>query len=180
MPARRSPYIATSVEPITDPRALPWGWLPDVAFTGLRVSLALLIVWHGAQEHFGVLLGPGQRWSGPLVPLSDPWIVASVKLVGGLLLLAGLFTRPVALVLIGLLALNHALAVAGGGAPFGPAGELAALEMVALFTFALTGPGIYALDALRDRRRRLRRPPGMTVEMSPWVRRQYRRRDPAH
>ena len=176
----RTPYISSPAEPVTEPRMLPWGWLPDVAFTALRVMVAALIVWHGAQEHFGVLLGPGQRWTGTLTPFSDPWIVATVKLAGGLLLAAGWFTRPTALVLAGLAVINHVVAVAGGTPSLGVAGELVALQIAVLVTFALTGPGVYSLDERRRRRRQRRRPSGMSVEMSPWVRRQYRRRDPAH
>lgn len=174
MPVGGRPYSA-SAEPTTDPRSLPWGWVPDAGFTGLRVAVALLVLWHGLQEHFGVLLAPGQLWSGLLTPLSDPWITATVKLVGAVLLAIGLYTRAAAVVLAALVVLAHLAATGAGAAAMTSATELTVLYVIVLLAFAMVGPGIYSVDAVRRRRRLRRRAPGMSVEISPWVRREYRR-----
>lgn len=160
----------------TDPGSLRER-MPEVAFAGLRVAIGLLFVWHGMQEHFGVLLAPGQQWAGRLTPFSDPWIVATVRLAGGVLFALGLFAQPVAVVLIGLVALTHVAATGARALSMTVSTELAVLYCIVLAAFAVTGPGTLSLDALRRGRRARRRPGGMSVEMSPWVRRQYRRRD---
>jgi len=160
----------------TDPGSLR-DRMPEIAFAGLRVAIGLLFVWHGVQEHFGVLLAPGQQWAGRLTPLSDPWIVATVRLAGGALLALGLFAQPVAVILIGLIALTHLAAAGSRALALTVSTELALLYVIVLLTFAVTGPGMLSLDALRRGRRSRRSPGGMSVKMSPWVRRQYRRRD---
>jgi uncharacterized membrane protein YphA (DoxX/SURF4 family) len=175
VPVGDRPYRVASAEPTTDPRSLPWGWVPDAGFTGLRVAVALLLLWHGLQEHFGVWLAPGQVWSGLLTPFSDPWITATVKLLGATLLAIGLYTRAAAVVLAALVVLTHLAATGARAAAMNTATELTILYVIVLAAFATIGPGIYSVDARRSRRRMRRRDPGMSVELSPWVRREYRR-----
>jgi len=174
---RRTPYTTTTAEPATDPRSLRWWWVPDVAFAAFRISIGALLIWHGVQELFGELLLPGQRWSGALTPLTDPWIMATVKLVGGTLLAVGLFTQAAAVVLAALVALTH-LSVNGVRNHWMlNGGELATLYAIVLLAFAFVGPGWFSFDGLLRGRRSRKRTPGMTVPISPWVRRQARRRE---
>jgi putative oxidoreductase len=174
---RRTPYTTTTAEPATDPRSLRWWWVPDVAFAAFRVSIGALLIWHGVQELFGELLLPGQQWTGALVPLTDPWIMAMVKLAGGVLLALGLFTQAAAVVLAALVVLTH-VAVNGTRTHWMlNGGEQATLYAIVLLTFAFVGPGWLSLDVLLRGRKTRRRQPGMTVPLSPWIRRQARRRE---
>ena len=177
MTVRRTPYTTTTAEPATDPRSLRWWWVPDVAFAAFRISIGALVMWHGTQELFGELLLPGQRWAGALAPMTDPWIMATVKLAGGALLALGLFTQASALVLTALVVLSH-LATNGVRTHWMlNGGELATLYGIVLLAFALLGPGLFSVDQLLRFRRAKKRPHGMTVPISPWVQRQARRRE---
>lgn len=175
MAVRRTPYNSTPAEPISGPFRTSGWWIPDLAFSALRLSVALLITWHGAQDLFGFLIPPPHRWSAP-VPWTDGWLEAVVRLGGGTLLAIGLFTRPTAFVLAAVVVLEQAGASARATDWATAGGELAVLHALVLGCFALTGPGLFSVDALiagqLARRRR-----GNTVAMSPWIRRQYRRRE---
>jgi putative oxidoreductase len=177
VPVRRTPYSTTTTEPITDPRSLRWWWVPDAAFAAFRLTIGGLLLWHGVQELFGQLLLPGQRWSGSLAPFTDPWIVASVKLAGGALLAIGLFTQSAALILAVLVALVHLAANSARLHWMLNGGELATLYCVVLLAFALIGAGQFSIDAFIRGRRTKQQSPGTTVLISPWIRRQARRRE---
>ncbi len=178
MPFRRTPFPTTPTEPHTDPRTLRGWWIPDAAFAAFRITIALLLLWHGVQELFGQLMLPGQRWLGPLTPMTDPWISTALKIAGSTLLGLGLFTRSAALVLSVLVALAH-LSTNGTRVHWMlNGGELVTLYCIVLLAFATIGPGLFSMDMLRWRRGKIRArtsTPGMTVPISPWVRRQVRR-----
>lgn len=177
MTVRRTPYTTTTAEPATDPRSLRWWWVPDVGFAAFRVGIGALLMWHGVQELFGELLLPGQGWSGTLTPMTDPWILATVKLVGGALLAVGLFTQAAATVLAALVLLSHLASIGRGTHWMLNGGELATLYSMVLLMFVVIGPGLFSIDGFIQARR-IRRPRhGMTVPISPWVRRQARRRE---
>jgi putative oxidoreductase len=141
----------------------------------LRVVAALLLLWHGVQEHFGLLVPPGETWrSGPVL-FTEPWYAATIELAGGALLALGLFTRVAALVLVGLVAVAY-FGARGLGRLWMPSGEeLIALYCGVLLAFAVIGSGLFSLDALIARLRA--RSSATTVPLSPWIRRQYRRRE---
>src|SRR5687768_18461621 len=70
-----------------------------VALAILRVGAGLLFMQHGLQKLFGLLGGFGGT-PGATAPLASLMGVAGVlELVGGVMLVAGLFVRPVALIL---------------------------------------------------------------------------------
>ena len=174
-PVRRTPYSATPVEPSTAPRNLRGWWIPDFAFSAMRAGVGLLLGWHGLQDHFGIMLLPGQRWAGSPAPFTEPWIDATVMLVGGAFLVAGLFTRVTSFILAVLIGLQH-FAVTGLGTHWMlRGGELATLYIIVLLAFALTGSGLFSLDTWIEQRRARRS--RMQVSMSPWIRRQIRRRE---
>jgi putative oxidoreductase len=79
-----------------------------------------------------------------------------IEVFGGALLLAGLFTRPVAFVLSGQMAAAYFLRHASRDFwPILNGGELAALYSFLFLYFAAAGGGPWSLDALmRGRRRR--------------------------
>jgi putative oxidoreductase len=89
--------------------------------------------------------------------LSLPGLAGVLELFGGLLLLLGLFTRPVAFILSGEMAFAYFMAhVPLGFWPILNRGELAALYCFLFLYFVFTGPGPWSVDALRRRGRRPR------------------------
>lgn len=122
--------------------------LGDVALNLLRAVTGFLFMAHGAQKLFGAL-------GGEAVPRMSLMGAAGVlEFFGGLLILFGLFTRPVAFVLSGQMAVAYWMAHAPrGGLPIGNGGELAVLYcFVFLFLFA-HGGGEYSVDGWLRRRR---------------------------
>ena len=112
----------------------------------LRIVAAFLFMAHGAQKLFGFLAPAGTP--GPPV-LSQFWIGGVLELGGGALLLLGLFTRPVAFILSGMMAVAYFQVHAPGGFwPLQNRGELAVLYCFLFLHFAATGGGPWSLDAL--------------------------------
>jgi putative oxidoreductase len=173
---RHTPYSSAKAEPSSGPLRTRGWWIPDLAFSTLRVCIGLVIAWHGARVLFGFLLPPGQAWAGPPALWSAAWIEAVVQLGGGGLLALGLLTRPVAFLLAAAVILSQGAVAGRPAAWLAPGGELAVLFALVLLCYAMTGPGLFSFDSLvagqLARRRR-----GNTIPMSPWLRRQYRRRE---
>nr|WP_295663140.1 DoxX family protein [Polymorphobacter sp.] len=113
----------------------------------LRVMTALLYVEHGMIKLFGFPAGapPGK------VPLMGLFGVAGVlEFVGGLLILLGLFTRPVAFLLAGQMAVAYFMAHAPSS-PY-PAinhGEPAILFCFIFLYLSVAGPGAWSIDGGR-------------------------------
>ncbi|MBC7909990.1 MAG: DoxX family protein [Pyrinomonadaceae bacterium] len=124
-------------------------WTPRI-LSVLRIVSALLMTQHGAQKLFGVLATrPGPT---PAL-LSMSGIAGVLEFFGGLLLLIGLFTRPVAFILSGLLAVAYFMAHAPQGFwPIINKGELAALYSFVFLYLAVAGGGEWSLDRLWQRR----------------------------
>lgn len=146
-----------------------WSRLQDIALAALRVAAALMFVQHGVQKHFGLLLPDGQAFAGGPDPFTMFWIAGTLEIAGGLLLAIGLFTRPVAFVLSGLMAFAYFIVHAPQN--FWPTlnkGELAALYCFVFLAFAAVGGGRYSVDAMIAQRRN-RRFPGSApvVHMKP-------------
>lgn len=119
----------------------------------LRVVSGLMLVQHGVQKLFGWLVPP-DRPAQPLELLSQRGLAGVLEVFGGALLAIGLFTRPVAFVLSGLLAFAYFLSHAPDGFwPILNRGELAALYCFVFLYFSARGGGPYSVDALRERRR---------------------------
>jgi putative oxidoreductase len=112
----------------------------------LRIITALLFLLHGTAKLFGFPPGAG----GP-VPLTGLMGVAGVlETVGGALLLLGLFTRPVAFLLSGQMAVAYFTAHAGQGLfPSTNGGEPAVLFCFVFLYLAAAGPGPWSVDAAR-------------------------------
>jgi putative oxidoreductase len=112
----------------------------------LRIVAASLFLLHGTQKLFAY---PG----GARAPLASLLGIAGViEVVGGVLMVVGLFARPVAFVLSG----EMAAAYLRGHAPRGPwpslnGGELAVLFCFLWLYFCVEGPGPLSLDRLRRR-----------------------------
>ena len=118
----------------------------------LRIGAGLLFMQHGAQKLLGWFGGMGP--DGGTVPLISQMGLAGVlELVGGLMIVLGLLTRPVAV----LLAIEMVWAYVQVHLPQGPVpiqngGELPLLYALVWAYFAAAGPGPASVDHALDRR----------------------------
>ena len=110
----------------------------------LRIVTALLFIQHGTQKLFDFPAWPAEAMG----PVSGLLLVAGIlELVGGLAVLVGIFTRPVAFILSGMMAVAYFMAHAPMG--FFPAlnmGDAAVLFCFVFLYLAFAGPGAWALD----------------------------------
>ncbi|ANL40721.1 MULTISPECIES: DoxX family protein [Rhizobium] len=108
----------------------------------LRIITALLFIEHGTMKLFGF---PASQMSGSLPPLM--LFAALLELVGGILILVGLLTRPVAFLLAGEMAVAYFMAHAPNS--FFPAvnqGDAAILFCFVFLYLFFSGPGAFAVD----------------------------------
>jgi len=125
-------------------------WAPRL-LSVLRIVPALIFLEHGTQKLFGFPPRMGGAMTGPAF-LSLLWFAAVIEIVGGVLLLLGLFTRPVAFVLSGEMAFAYWLSHAPRN-PF-PAlngGDAAILYCFVFLYMAAAGGGAWSLDRARER-----------------------------
>lgn len=121
------------------------------ALAGLRIITGLMFMQHGTQKIFSF---PAEG-RGPFELMSQMGIGGVLELVGGALIVLGLFTRPVAFLLSGMMAVAYFQfhAMSGGLFPMVNGGELAALYCwVFLFLF-FAGPGAFSVDGMLAKKR---------------------------
>jgi uncharacterized membrane protein YphA (DoxX/SURF4 family) len=169
----RRKYRVSPVEGVGEHRSWIEEFLPDVGVAVLRLSIASLIVTHALREFFGVLLGD-TPWMGAPGMFTDRWIAAALLSLGSVLLIAGWFTRLAAIGLAIVVTLSWF-------APFQMTGhwQVASRELIAtyvsvLLVIVVIGPGWFSIDSWRSGRFRARKST-MKVEISPWVKSEYRR-----
>jgi putative oxidoreductase len=120
-------------------------WRPRI-LSLLRVAAALLFMQHGTAK---LLDFPATGQFEDLQLMSLGGVAGILELFGGALLVLGLFTRPVAFILSGLMAFAYFLAHAPRGFfPIVNDGELAALYCFVFFYLVFAGGGAWSLDAL--------------------------------
>ena len=125
--------------------------LQSLAYAALRVIAALVLLQHSLQKLFGMLVNP-QRPAPPADPFTLMWFVGILELVGGLLVAAGLFTRPIAFLLAGEMAVAYFWKHSPNSVfPVVNRGEPAVLLCWIFLLFAAAGGGRFSLDALRGR-----------------------------
>ncbi len=123
-------------------------WAPRI-LSVLRIVAALLFFEHGATKLLGF---PPSDHSGTVF-LSIGWIAGLLELVGGALLIVGLFTRPVAFILSGEMAFAYWMAHAPQSPfPVVNGGDAAILYCFVFLYLAFAGGGPWSLDALLRRR----------------------------
>ena len=144
-------------------------WTPRV-LSILRIISAFLLMQHGAQKMLGYPPSPPPPAPPPCAcPVEQPAkppapppstfslmnIGAALELFGGLLLLLGLFTRPVAFILSGMMAVAYfGWHASGGFWPIVNRGELAVLYCFVYFYLFFAGGGVWSVDyCLRHRGR---------------------------
>jgi len=120
-------------------------WTPRL-LSLLRIIAGFLFIPHGAQKLFGFMAPP--QWSTPPI-FSLVGIAGALEFFGGLLLLVGLFTRPVAFILSGLMAVAYFMVHAPGGFwPLQNKGELAVLYSFLFLFLSVAGGGEWSIDRL--------------------------------
>ncbi len=123
-------------------------WAPRV-LSILRIVAALIFFEHGTAKLLGF---PDTGRPSPEV-LSLPWIAGILEVFGGALLIVGLFTRPVAFVLSGLMAFAYWLAHAPQSPyPLLNQGDAAILYCFIFLYIAFAGGGPWSVDALLAKR----------------------------
>ena len=122
----------------------------------LRITAAFLFLLHGSRKLFGL---PGDE-GFKLIEAAKVWTLAPglagvLEFFGGLLLLVGLCTRPVAFLLSGLMAFAYFMAHAPGSPwPVLNHGDSAILFCFAFLYLSAAGGGPWSLDNLFARTRR--------------------------
>ena len=116
-----------------------------LALGALRIMSALLFMAHGTQKLLGF---PAPPASGNLpAAFTMSWTAGVLELVGGALLALGLFTRPVAFVLSGLMAFAYFIAHAPRNFyPVLNGGDAAILFCFVFLYLVFAGPGALAID----------------------------------
>jgi putative oxidoreductase len=116
--------------------------------TVLRVGAGLLFMQHGAQKLFGWFGGFGGQPGATAEPASQMGLAGVLEFFGGLLIVPGLLTRPLAAVLALLMLAPYFIAHAPqGAAPLSNGGEPALLFALVWAYFAGNGAGPYSVDA---------------------------------
>jgi putative oxidoreductase len=113
----------------------------------LRIMAGLLFLQHGLMKLFS-FPGPFMRAvaTGELI-----WFAGLIELIGGAMLVLGIFTRPVALLCSGLMAFAYFMGHAGRGFyPILNGGNLAILYCFVFLYIASAGPGPWSFDAKRQ------------------------------
>ena len=119
-------------------------WSPQL-LSLLRIVTGFLFMAHGTQKW----LGFPTPFPYPIQLMSLSGIAGALELVGGAMILIGLFTRPVAFILSGLMAFAYFIGHAPQGFwPIVNRGELAALYSFLFLYLAAVGGGPWGLDRI--------------------------------
>jgi putative oxidoreductase len=126
--------------------------LSEIALNLMRVVFGLMFMQHGAQKLFAVL-GREQ----PVELISQFGAAGVLEFWGGLLLVLGLFTRPVAFLVAGEMAVAYfQFHFPRGWFPIVNRGEVVVLFCFAWLFLAANGGGSFSLDGLIAARRKRR------------------------
>ncbi len=119
----------------------------NLSFNLLRIVSGFLLLQHGLQKTFALLGSDG------VALMSRSGLAGVLEFTGGIALIVGLGTRPVAFVLSGLMAFAYFLAHAPRGFwPIQNGGELPALFSFVFLFLAGNGGGDFSIDGWLRRR----------------------------
>ena len=114
----------------------------------LRIVAALLILQFGMAKLFGF---PYVQMFQGIQLFSLYGLAGTIELVGGALLLIGLFTRPAAFILSGEMAAAYFIAhFPKGFIPLLNGGNEAVIYCFVFLYFVFAGPGPWSVDAVRE------------------------------
>ena len=114
----------------------------------LRIMSGLLLLQHGTTKYLSIPPGPMNNAS----PMTMGGAAGIFELVGGVMLVLGFFTRPVAFVLSGVMAIAYFYAHAPRGFyPILNGGELAAFYCFVFLYLAAAGGGAWSVDRMMKR-----------------------------
>ena len=122
-------------------------------WAALRIAAGLAFFSHGAQKILGWFGGFGEAGTAEL--MSEYGAAGMIELVGGALIVFGLFTRPVAFIASGEMAVAYFWKHAGRAGEllwWDNRGELVMVYSFLWLFFAVWGAGPFSLDAWRRRR----------------------------
>ena len=126
----------------------------DIALSVLRIVAAFLFIAHGTQKLFGNPPAPYQM--PPLKLMSQFGLAGILETFGGLAMLLGLFTRPVAFLLSGEMAVAYfQVHFPKAFLPIVNGGELPVLFCFIWLYFVFAGGGRWSVDRLMSRKSEL-------------------------
>lgn len=128
----------------------------DVTYFLLRIVAGYLFLHAGGSKVFGWfgVLPKDQYPTGTVPFLSQAGIGGAIEVVGGILIMLGLFTRPTAFILSGQMAVAYfQFHQPRGTWPIQNQGQQAVLFCFIFLTMAAVGAGPWSLDSLIFRRR---------------------------
>jgi putative oxidoreductase len=113
------------------------------AYALMRIITGFLFLWHGTQKLFDVPMSPP-----PQIPTFVVYVAGPIELIGGLLVMIGLFTEWAAFLCSGLMAVAY---WKGHGMqallPIQNMGELAALYCFVFLCISSYGSGVWSVEA---------------------------------
>jgi len=126
-------------------------WMSSFSSQGyalMRIVVGFLFLWHGVQKLFDF---PSPMPAG--VAAFIIYIAGPIELIGGALVMAGLFTRWAAFLASGLMAVAYWMAHGTKALlPIQNGGEMAALYCFVFLLISIQGAGIWSVDAAQGRR----------------------------
>jgi putative oxidoreductase len=126
---------------------LPSSWL-GYTHAALRIMTGLLFLQHGTTKLFKFPLTEYFKDGVPVASFMG--FAGLLEVVGGILIIIGLFTRTTAFVLSGMMAVAYFMAHAGQGFfPILNGGELAIMYCFVFLWLATAGAGPFSVDANR-------------------------------
>jgi putative oxidoreductase len=135
---------------VFEPARSPW---PDRMLSVLRIVAALLFILHGSQKIFGV--PAGAQPPKPFELVTQTGVAGILEFFGGLAILAGVFTRPIAFVLAGEMAVAYfQVHYPRSFFPVLSGGDTPILFCFIFLFLAVAGAGVWSVDALIRRSRR--------------------------
>jgi putative oxidoreductase len=137
---------------IFSPASSPW---PERALAVLRIVAAGVFVTSGTMKVFGFPAPPPPIVMPPFDVFTQTGFGGVLEVVGGLLIVVGLLTRPTAFVLSGMMAVAY-WQFHAPGSPFPTVnnGVPAVLYCFLFLYLCFSGPGAWSLDEAIARRRR--------------------------
>lgn len=122
-------------------------------WSAFRIVVGFLFSLHGMTSVFGLFGGANGSGHAAEVGAWPGWYAGMIQLVGGILVLLGLFTRPAALIASGSMAYAYFVVHQPTGLlPSQNGGLTSALYCWAFLAIAALGAGPWSIDALLRRR----------------------------